>query len=293
MTSLPTGSSAGIFGRASSRASAGSAGGGGDRIFARAHEVLQTIEGVAPLVRGAVLERVYDLLKHHRRSVLARHGLGNYRGGQKLIAALTRYYAKSSGWESVTSSTPLLHGEGFAFSGDSGMMRNLEYGADIRAAQPMVLPLPGVNVQDLRRALANRGLLRIPRPGKGALLALPPGARLSSIKVGPLTRRAGARLSRHAGTITPVAVFATRRYQRPLLGWFRAWDNVVPRHLAKIDKTFDDLLTEAGRTRRASADTQARAALARGQQGPEFFGRMKAGRTLAARLSERGGKGVA
>ena len=229
--------------------------------------------------------RVFDLLTHHRHSVIkaAATSFPGGRGAQKMVAANFRRYSREKEKVGAAGAFRIV-GESFMRASDkarwisSDLFKNLEQGANIGSADPMLIPIgKGLTTRKWADMIKSKALTVIQRPGKPALL----------VKfIGP--RRSG-KLRGFGGNAELFGVLTHSRRQRPILGFFAGFDRVLPRHLAKMDRSLDRLLTEAGRAANAkevfdvgggTEDTFVRRLLKYGYGGdPEtraFVGRMAA-----------------
>lgn len=187
---------------------------------------------------GSLLRvRFFDLLSHHRRSLLKHNKLPNRRGGQNFIGAFYRRFAM--GGSEGRYARPAAIGEAFmAASGDEytrgpGAFRLLEEGGTVRSAEPMAVPIgkwaKGTGLRTFRRLLKERGVRTVMRAGRPPLLVRDVGGRRARTDI--------------------VGVLTFTRKQPALLGFYTQWASVVPRHQAKLDRSLESLLTEAGRER--------------------------------------------
>lgn len=219
--------------------------------------VVATLGGIPPAVAGAISEAHFDLLDHHRRSVIknVQAKFPGRRSAAKYIATrLFRYGRKRANLEFIEDA----QGESFGVSrpdlfGDDNL-GNLEEGRQIDASGYMAVPIAaglqqrawGATKSGVFGKLQKDGKLRVVyRKGRPALLVADHEARRGRNAVGERT--------------AVYAVLLKERHQRALLGFYPAFDTVVPRHAEKYDRVIELALTEAGRQKLAQ-DNTARAA---------------------------------
>jgi hypothetical protein len=190
---------------------------------------------------------LYDLLSHHRLKVISKAGrtFPGKREAQKMVATrLFRYTRMQTGEHTVAG----VVGEAFA-AADTGMtfggsvLRQLEAGGPISSGGFMLIPvgrgaeLARSGIKGRRRQfadlIAGRRLELIVRPGKPALLV--------QHVAGRGTKERGRR-------DVIMAVLARRRTQRPLLEFYRSFDEVQSSDAPKFEKAMDLAATAAGQS---------------------------------------------
>lgn len=207
---------------------------------AKIGRVLAEVALLPSAVQGAFRTRVYDLLSHHRLSVMKHNALpGGRRAQQMLATRLWRYTRVSTDPRAVAG----VVGEGFA-AADTGedyggsFLKQLEGGASIRAGAPMIVPV-GAGREMLARgsaANAHRAWRELLRNGDTDLIRGPSGRLLL---VGSKDTRGGVKQIIYG-------VMTRRRRQRPVLGFYRQFDDVQARHVAKFERDLDRAATAAG-----------------------------------------------
>jgi hypothetical protein len=209
------------------------------------------------LTAGVMNLRIYDYLVHHRRGV-GRDAASTFPGGrraQKMVFAFYRRYGRSP-----DPTNPITRvGTGRLDAADKmdaalgeGTFRNLEEGARVSARRPMLIPFPGA----LRAAAARMGAdqtgIRGLTPADRAALAerrdlviikRPGGVLLIGRRIGISKKNVEGR------SIKLLAIVTRNRTQRPLLGFFRRAESILPYHLGKIEKSLAAVATHAGRVR--------------------------------------------
>jgi len=225
-------------------------------IQARVADVAATLGGIPDAVAAALHEAMFDLVNHHRRSVLKHHGLPSKRRAQKMLAAQLHRYTKRG----MERANPIeMSAESFGASSTPKFLLNLEYGGPIRSDDWMAIPVEGglfMNKSGERMTHANfrkfltSNKLRAVSTRRGILLVKEQSR--SKTKTGEIK---GAR------TVV-YGVLRKSRTQRPMLGFNHAWEKNLPEQLAKFDKILDEAVTEAGRIRLARQQEASRASTA-------------------------------
>lgn len=229
-----------------------------------------SLMGFVPLVAGALKVRLYDMMEHHRRSVLQHHKMPNRRGGQKLIGKLYRKYVQ----DDTAKDGPELHGEMFMFSQDAQKLVNLETGGNITSRESMAVPI-GITAKKLRSLIRQRKVMIAPRKGKTALLV--------EVSRGRLRKgEHSAGIGRGSKSVIR-GVLTRHRRQRALLGFYKQFDDVLPRHGAKFDRTIAQMADEA-----AALDLALSTAQLAGLKPDTFFRRLKRGGELYEQLRTKG-----
>jgi hypothetical protein len=197
--------------------------------------VVATLGTVPAVLIDAVAERTFDAVDYHQRTVLKYHRLPAGRRAQRFLAARMFRYGRTT---PDPKSLAQVRGESFGVEGRGELLEDLESGATINTQRPMAIPFG------------------------------PPGARKSRVFYGPLSvgrfdiagqrgliverkaagRRGGASIGERSEL---VGRLVRRRRQRPLLGFYAAWDRNLPRVTAAFDRDLELVLNEAGRNRLA------------------------------------------
>lgn len=198
-------------------------------------EVVNTI-GYIPAVLTAFIANVnFEALDRHRRAILKYNRFPAKRKAQQALAAsLHRYGRKFPDPVELSDAT----GEGFFAGGYLGDLgpdygKALEYGADITADTPFIVPVGagrtvgGATNKTLARMLKEKKLSAILRKGKHPLLV-----RMVEGK-------------RARWTIYGILTF--KRRQRPMLDFFKNWNDTEARFGPEYDKAIAMALTESGR----------------------------------------------
>lgn len=198
-------------------------------------EVLATVSLLPSAVQASFRERLYDALSHHRLSVLKHHQLPGGRRAQRMIASRTYRYTKPGEGAAVM-------GEGFAAAetgstfGPAALLQ-LERGGDIAAGEGMIVPVGAGRRLAQRDRAAWERLLR----GDVDLVRAPSGRML-------LVRHTLGKHSDGTGGVkeTIYGVMTRRRRQPAQLGFYRQWESVEARHVAKMDADLGRAVTAAG-----------------------------------------------
>ena len=208
-------------------------------------EVMATVGFIPSGLIGALAERNYDLVDHHRRTVLKTHDMpAGLRATRWLATRLHRYGA------TTPSPTTLdeLQGESFAAGQpekgilDPKRIASLEDGGDVHTREQMAIPF-GAGVQHIAgregtptaaftRALERREFDIIDTPRARGLLILELNARRGKHAIGQRTAIMG--------------VLRRSRHQRKMIGFYQSWGDILPRHLPRYDQAVDMSLTAAG-----------------------------------------------
>lgn len=194
-------------------------------------EVMATLGYLPPALAGAIAERNFDLVSHHKRSVLKHHQLPARSSATRFLASRFFVYGRK------TKSTPTriedAQGESFmaAASGETfgeDRLRVLEEGGTITSNAPMAMPFAPPTATGWIERVFRRGL-------KAHAFGITPG--------GLIIRHEAGR----GGMGEVIGKFIRSRRQRPLLGFFRQFASVMPRHLPKYERAAAMALTAAGR----------------------------------------------
>lgn len=212
-------------------------------ISMRREAVLGALGYMPTIMLAALAERNFDTVAHQRQSVLKHHGLPAKRRAQKMLASnIVRQVRRRDDPRTIDDVT----GEAFAVTqrGQRGgantadwgdFLANLEYGADIEASGMMAIPTVGA-VKMFRRQLAAGKLMLGPRAS--------------------LVRKVGGKNARSEF----VGVLRNTRTQRPMLGFYKRWDEVLAAELPEYERDLDRVLTAAGRAKLERTITVHRAA---------------------------------
>lgn len=194
----------------------------------RLGETVAAIGLLPPALRGAMRSEVYDILSHHRTSVLKRVGQTwpGGAGARKMVAARTFHFTKFN-----EKGIAGLEGEAFTASirdfGDEAF-EQFEHGETISAKGPMAIPGGA--------ALTGKGKVRGGQGGFEAMLARR-GFNIS--ERGALLKKVGRGASARQelwGTLSH------RRRQRPILGWHDRWNDVLSRRLPGLERVVDEAI---------------------------------------------------
>lgn len=227
---------------------------GAASISADVSAVVAQIGYLPPALTGALAYENYNLVDHHRRSVLKHHKLPGGKAAQRFLASrLHRYGSKKDPTELAD-----LVGESFA-AAQTGKtfgrerFRKLEEGGERTTSRWFAVPIgalqlksPGARSAAYRRFREQLSAHMLVVVGKGLLIrrdAHDQGAKTKVVKIiGKLVRA---------------------RREQPMLGFQEQFDRVLPGHMARYDKALDLAMTEAGRDRLArDLQTRARGAAA-------------------------------
>lgn len=200
-------------------------------------KIAEALAAVALLpagTQGAFRERIYDLLSHHRLSVLRHHGLPGGRPAQQMLATRLYRYTRA---ETKGGRIVELVGEGFAAaeSGEifaRGNLALLEHGGTVSSGQPMAIPT-GQGRGQFGGGLRTHGNFASLLRSRG-LDVSPSGALFTS------TARGGLR------TVLWGVLRRSRR-QRPVLGYYRQFEDVQRRHVSKFERDLELAMTASGR----------------------------------------------
>lgn len=208
-------------------------------VIADVREALALAAAVDAATSEAMTYELLDLFDHARRATLSRNDMPNKRGGQKLLAnAIHRWTSSARGGRDPGKISD-VKGELFAAMPTSpefgkDYFQKLEEGGQITASSPMVIPF-GAGARRsavasglrgnarFQQLLASKGLVQ-PGPGVSYL-----------VERNPPSARAAARR-------TMIYGFMIRgRKQRPLMKLRANFDEVMPRHLEKMQKVIDQV----------------------------------------------------
>lgn len=199
--------------------------------------------GSVPPVVGAVLKmRLFDIVTHHRRSVLKHQTFPGGRSGQKFLAATMKRYSRSEAERGARSVGATA--ESFTHSRWPGFFGQVERGGTVRSARKMLVPFMAT-----LRPGAHGGVVatsRIANPWDPAWWEAN-RERIFITKRGVVVLHMGRGTSGDPSRSRPVALLRRSRRQRPILGFFSRWDAVLPRAVAAIDADFERLLSDQGR----------------------------------------------
>jgi hypothetical protein len=214
------------------------------RIDARAAEVVAMLGYIPMELLGRFHERTFDLMNHHRRSVLKHHRFPAGRRAQKMLGArLYRYGARTRDPVKIEQ----LVGESFAVepSGAFGdAMRVWERGGTVRTSEAMAIPFfaglsgkggRGARVSAKFRKLLEAGLFDVAK-GRGILFE----PTVSRRRLKGVEGQTGYRSVIYGAA-------RRRRVQPPVLGFYERFQSILPVHMAKFDRDLSLALTSAGR----------------------------------------------
>lgn len=201
-------------------------------------DAIRTLGFIPPAMQGAIRSRFYDLLSHHRLHTMKYHQLPGGRSAQKWL--VTRLYR----WTKLTGGGVMpmnVVGEGFAADVDEwgGQLKVMEQGGTRTTQAPMLVPIgagdaagPGLKPSKrLQRVLAEKSGAFI-TTGKGTTFLI--------------EHMAGKRNGMGARSML-LAVLTRRQKYRPMLGYQKAFDLVLPKHISKVGDDVDKAMTVAGR----------------------------------------------
>lgn len=202
-----------------------------------ARQVMATLGYLPAALIGVIVEENWDLINHHRSSVLKHHRFPARRASQNLIAASTQGYGRRR-----PNPRSLSDAQGEIFMGDVpapdkfgvGFWRTMEFGRAISARRPMAVSFAAINAVGAART-------RIQQQFRDALTA----RRFAVTRGGLLVLRKGRLSGQRRGEI--IGKLIRRRTQGRLLGFYEQFDRIVPAHLSRYDEFMDLALTESGR----------------------------------------------
>lgn len=215
------------------------------KISSNLYSVMLSVKNSQLLLKYGLQHRFYDLLTHHRLSVIKNNsfpseGKGKKRENQKFLAAnyfrATRAPDERGGMK-VEGLGRMSTKPRFDTSGGvvEDYFLNAETGKRIRANGVMLMPI-GKLVANFRQKVRDRKFVLIKRKNLPWLLVEKLGA-------GRL-RKDGSRLGERDKLI---AVLGYARTQRPILGFYGQIRRILPTHQGKMDKMMERMLTAAGR----------------------------------------------
>lgn len=209
---------------------------GGLRLEAQIDEAFFTLGYMPAALIGALGERNFDLVNHHRRGVL-KDVAADFPGGrlaQQAIASSLHRYGKRRG---DPRSLEDLQGESFAASSDDspfgrGVLHVLQHGGVVAARKAMAVPIIPPGTHGSARAAIRRRF-------REALAAK--DARVT--KSGYIVKDA----SRGAARSVILGRIVRSRRQRKLLRFYERFDAILGRHLPKYDADIRACMMIAGR----------------------------------------------
>jgi|GEM_PF-4099127 len=211
-------------------------------------DVLRQIVNMPPAVLGVFGEFMFDLMSHHRSSVLKHHGLPAKQSATAMIATrLHRYGRKRKDPQSLSD----IVGESFAAAeagetyGDQ-FFAQLERGASVSSRVPMAVNFKAIGLEGMARTRATAKFRE--ELARNAFFVTPGGYlvrdnALSSVGPAPIGG------SRRRGRTELVGRLVKRRAQRPVLGFHKQWDSVWARHAGKWTRALDLAQTAAGQAK--------------------------------------------
>lgn len=213
---------------------------GGLSVEARLGGVLAELGALPHALGAAMRSKVYDMLSHHRRSVLSHHRFPSGRRAQQMLASRLYRYTRA---DTDPVRPAGIVGEAFAaaqsgatFGGET--FKQWEDGADISARESMVIPIAagakmmrgaaGARAR-FRQLIERRELVLVERRGKFPLLVKPNEA------------------DRHGGERSTIyAVLTVRRRQGRILGFYAQFESVAARHLPRLERVLDIAMKAGG-----------------------------------------------
>lgn len=215
-------------------------------------QVLATCGVIPAALAGALAARNFDLLSHHRKSIIknARTWPGGVRAQRAIASRLARYGSKY-GKQAETISD--VRGESFAATmspkpgaplvGDA--LSTLETGRTVNTNEAMIVPILAgrisgssgtLKTKQFVDAIKNHTFQIIAKGRARGLVIVEYAARkvkgeqlgVRSVIIGKLTKR---------------------REQSPMLKFFESFERVLPKHLAQMGEDMESALTAAGLAR--------------------------------------------
>lgn len=225
-------------------------------------EVAATIGYMPAAVAGAMSEAMYNMMDHHKRSILKHHRLPGGRSAQRFLAS--RLFIRGRRTKEQPTRIEDVEGETFAaaergetFGGS--VFKQLESGARISASKFMAIPIEqgrfrrgGLRTSALFQRLLERKAFRIVPARKRHVRLL-----IHEVKAGKSRGELRGERSMVVGVLT------MRRTQPAQMGFHSAFDSVANRHLSRLDEVTTKAMTAAGRAsldRRNQLGAGARAA---------------------------------
>lgn len=211
---------------------------------AKVGEVVAQIGFLPPALIQILRVRNFDAMDHHRRTTATKSGLHNQDRARRFIfSRMFRYGAKVKNPLKIED----VQGESFLASRDKSkgfpldekFFTALETGGPVNTNEPMAIPILAGLQKGPYGTFPTSRFTRLLRE-KGFDVVKTKGGKTLLIDVQQRRGQLGMRS-------VIMGVLARRRIQRPLLGFFKAWDAILPRHLAKYERVMDLALTEAGR----------------------------------------------
>jgi hypothetical protein len=233
---------------------------------------------LAPVV---IAERNIDVLSHHRSGVLkdASKNFERGRGAQRFLAPRLKRFGRTTGGQLPTFLSQ-ARGESFGTERD-GVLEGLEEGGPQNTNESMAVPIAA-------KYRGARGGARFREKLERNQFVLV-GSR--GLLIDPDDRKQSER--------TEIAGILTKRITRkPRLGFFKRWDMIRPKALAKYERDLDLLTTEAGRGQlksklasdritRAVTPQVVAAALAAGEREYQSYIKANPGDVPGARAAKR------
>lgn len=223
----------------------------------RLEEVIATLGYIPSGLIGALSALNFDTVDHHRKHVI-RHGSEKFsnppRAKRMIASRLFRYGSR----ERLPAKLTDVEGEGFMASldrdrpakggGEFNMTREsiraLEFGGTISTSEPMAIPIgAGTVASGPFRGQPTARFRRALREGEFGIVNTAGRTRLLVLELSR-SRRKGVTLGARSQIM---GILTRRRRQRPLLGFYRSWSQILPRHLPKYDDAIEMALTAAGR----------------------------------------------
>lgn len=197
---------------------------------------------------------IYDMLSHHRLSVLEHNKMPGGRGAQQMLATRTWRIVKINQSQLVE-----IFGEGWAAAdrkSDEGadyvenrrFFHLLEFGGQVSANALMAVPIlhgRDIGRKEFRRALKGVGteLDIVPRKGKPPLLV----------------EHMRGKSNRYRARDRIFAVLTRQTTYRPMLGYYARWEDIQNRRLPDLEKGLEQAMTTAGQAALENKDRQTNA----------------------------------
>lgn len=216
--------------------------------------VLGMVATMPAAVQGAMRTGLFDVLSHHRLSVIkSAAGWPGKRRAQAMVASrLHRWTKENQGDAGLTGQAFAAAVKGQTFGRDA--FKRFEDGASVSSADPFVVPIGAgramvdSNIKGRRQAF--RDLLKSDR----VHLVQGSGGRIFVVRT--LKGRGRAQKGLRSELL---GILSRRRTERPRLGYRSAFDRVVNEDLPKLARIVELGATVAGRQSLRRADTLKRA----------------------------------
>lgn len=260
------------------------------QIDVRMAEALAQVAYLPAAVQGSMKTALYDVVKHHRSSVIK--GAKKWPGGrraQAMVASRLHRYAKENENDAGVSGQSFGAAESGVKFGGEQLVRE-ESGEAVNSREFMAVPvgvgremvMSGIagRRQQFRDLIASREL-RIIKSKSGALFLV-------------RALQAGRSKGEKVGIREQIIAMLTRKRVEPgRLGFYAAWDKVQSQDVHKLEDVIDLAATEAGRVK--LAERSARSAAGRAaytsawreylEANPRKFAQARAVANAAARAA--------